>query len=100
MYLVMWTHVRDYDVWKAVFDSGERVRREYLCSGHEIYRDVDDPNQLTLFLEFPSKGRAEAFLDDPGLKEKMRESGVDSEPQTMFVNQTQQTDYRSRHQAA
>jgi hypothetical protein len=96
MYLVMWTHVRDYDDWKAVFDSGERVRQEYRCTGHEIYRDVDDPNMLTVFLEFPTRERAKAFFDDPRLNEKMRESGVDAETRTMFVSQTQQTDYRSR----
>lgn len=100
MYLVMWTHVRDYDDWKAVFDSGEQVRREFRCAGHEIFRDVDDPNMLTVFLEFPSRDRATAFLDDPRLKEKMREAGVDSELRTMFVNQTQQMDYRSRRTAA
>jgi quinol monooxygenase YgiN len=99
MYLVMWTHVRDYDDWKAVFDTGEPIRKEYLCTGHEIYRDVDDPNQLTVFLEFPSKARAKAFFDDPRLKEKMREAGVESEPRTMFVSQTQQTDYRRRRAA-
>ena len=58
MYLVMWTHVRDYDDWKAVFDSGEPVRASYECIGHEIFRDVDDSNQLTVFLEFPSKEQA------------------------------------------
>jgi hypothetical protein len=100
MYLVMWTHVRDYDDWKTVFDTGERIRREYLCTGHEIYRDVDDPNQLTVFLEFPSKQRAMAFFEDRRFKEKMREAGVDSEPRTWFVSQTQATDYRSRRPAA
>ena len=99
MYLVMWTHVRDYDDWKAVFDSGEPVRQEFHCTGHKIYRDVDDPNMLTVFLEFPSKDRAKAFADDPRLEKKMQESGVDSETRTMFVSQTQQVDYRSRRAA-
>ncbi len=61
MYLVMWTHVRDYDDWKAVFDSGESVRVSHRCTGHDIYRDADDPNQLTLFLEFPSRDVGEAL---------------------------------------
>ena len=99
MYLVMWSHVRDYDDWKPVFDSGEPVRASYGCTGHEIFRDVDDPKQLTIFLEFPSREKGEAFLADPRLKEKMAESGVDSEPRTMFVTQTQRVDYRSRRAA-
>jgi hypothetical protein len=99
MYLVMWTHVRDYDDWKTVFDSGEPLRTTYGCTGHEIYRDAGDSNQLTVFLEFPSRERAQEFLDDPRLEEKMSEGGVDSEPRTMFVTQTQRVDYRSRRAA-
>jgi quinol monooxygenase YgiN len=99
MYLVMWTHVRDYDDWKAVFDTGEPLRREFGCSGHEIYRDVDDPNQLTVFLEFSSREKAKEFLDEPRLKQRMAEAGVDSEPRTMLVSQTQRTDYHTRRAA-
>lgn len=99
MYLVMWSHVRDYDDWKAVFDAGEPLRVGHGCTGHEIHRGVDDPNQLTIFLDFPSREQGEAFLADPLLKEKMAESGVDSEPRTMFVTQTQRVDYRSRQAA-
>ena len=99
MYLVMWLHVRDYDDWKAVFDSYAPLRREFHCVGHELFRDVDDPNQLTLFLEFPSKDWAQSFLHDPKLQERMDQAGVDSEPRSMFVSQTQRTDYRTRRAA-
>ncbi|HTX67898.1 MAG TPA: hypothetical protein VMH50_01955 [Thermoleophilia bacterium] len=99
MYLVMWTHVRDYDDWKAVFDAAEPLRREFDCTGHEIYRDFDDPNQLTVFLEFGSRDRARAYAEDPRLGEKMDEAGVDSEPRSMLVTQTQTTDYLRRRAA-
>ena len=99
MYLVMWTHVRDYDDWKIAFDKGESLRTSHRCTGHEIFRDADDGNQLTVFLEFPSREAGEAFLADPELKEKMAGSGVDSEPRTMFVTQTQRTDYRGKRAA-
>jgi hypothetical protein len=96
MYLVMWSHVRDYDDWKPVFESGEAVRAGHGCTGHEIYRGVDDPNQLTIFLEFPSREKGEEFLADPRLQEKMAESGVDSEPRSHWVTHAQRVDYRSR----
>jgi hypothetical protein len=100
MYLVMWTHVRDYDDWKAAFDGGERLRREYRCTGHEIYRDVEDPQRLTVFLEFPSRERARSYFDDPRFEEQMREGGAEPGPRTMFVSQAQRTDYRLRRPAA
>jgi hypothetical protein len=99
MYLVMWTHVRDYDDWKAVFDAGGEFRRDHGCTGHEIYRDGDDPNQLTVFLEFPGEEQAQGFRDAPLLKEKWRESGVDSEPRSAFVTRAEKTDYRDRRAA-
>jgi len=99
MYLTMWTHVRDYDDWKTAFDAGEPLRTSHGCTGHEIYRSDDDPNQLTVFLEFPSRESGDAFLADPLLKEKMAEAGVEGEPRTMFVTQTQCVDYRSRKAA-
>ena len=99
MYLMMSTHVRDYDDWKTGFDKGESLRTRHGCTGHEIFRDADDSNQLTVILEFPSRERGQAFLADPELKERMAEAGVDSEPRTTFVNQTQRTDYRSRRAA-
>ena len=97
IYLVIWTRP-DYDDWKAVFDTGERVRKEYLCTGHEIYRDINDPNQLTVFLEFPSSGVPERF--ERATRGEDGRGRRESEPRAMFVNQTQQTDYRSRRQAA
>ena len=99
MYLVMWTHVHDYDDWKAEFDTGEPLRREFGCTGHEIFRDVDDSNQLTLFLDFPSRERAKSFLEDPRLKQNMDRAGIDEPPRTMLVSQTQQVDYRHRRVA-
>ena len=99
MYLTMWQHVRDYDDWKTVFDSGEPLRTSHGCTGHEIFRSDDDPGQLTIFLSFPSREDGEAFLADPRLKEKMAEAGVDGDLRTMFVTQTQRVDYRSRKAA-
>jgi quinol monooxygenase YgiN len=99
MYLVTWIHVRDYDDWKMAFDAGEPLRTMHRCTGHEIFRDADDPNQLTVFLEFPSREAGKAFMADPELKRKMEESGVDSEVRSMFVTQTQRADYRARRAA-
>jgi quinol monooxygenase YgiN len=99
MYLTMWFHVRDYDDWKTAFDAGEALRTSHGCTGHEIFRSDDDPGQLTIFLSFPSREDGESFLADPMLKEKMAEAGVDGEPRTMFVTQTQRVDYRSRKAA-
>ena len=99
MYLVMQHKVRDYDDWKPVFDAGESTRTRHGCTGHEIYRDDDDANDLTIMLNFPSREAGEAFLVDPELKERLAEAGVLSKPRTMWATQTQCIDYRSRKAA-
>ena len=99
MYLVMQHGVRDYDDWKPIFDTGESVRRRHRCTGHEIFRGQDDPNDLTIMLEFPSREAGESFLADPELKGRMAEAGVMSEPRTIWVTQTQRVDYRGRKAA-
>ena len=99
MYLIVQHAVRDYDDWKPVFDAGETVRTRHRCSGHEIYRGVDDANDLTIMLEFPSREAGKALLADPELRQHMGEGGVVSKPRTMWVTQTQCVDYRSRKAA-
>lgn len=53
--------VRDFETWKAAFDS-DPVRRE--AGGvrrYQIYRPVDDPNFVAVDLEFDSRDEAQAF---------------------------------------
>jgi quinol monooxygenase YgiN len=53
--------VRDFETWKAAFDS-DPIRRE--ASGvrrYEIYRPIDDPNYIAVDLEFDDRAAAEAF---------------------------------------
>jgi len=96
MYLVMQQKVRDYDDWKPVFDAGQSLRAKHGCRGHEVFRSDDDPNDLTLMLDFPSREAGEAFLAEPELKERMGEAGVLAPPRTMWATQTACADYRSR----
>jgi hypothetical protein len=53
--------IRDFQTWKAAFDS-DPIRRE--ASGvrrYQIYRPIDDPNYVAVDLEFDTRPEAEAF---------------------------------------
>jgi len=53
--------VRDFETWKAAFDS-EAARREMGgVRQYEIHRPVDDPRYIAVDLAFDSRGEAEAF---------------------------------------
>ena len=53
--------VRDFDAWKAAFDSDPIGRERGGVCRYRIVRPVDDPNHVAVDLEFDSAGEAEAF---------------------------------------
>jgi quinol monooxygenase YgiN len=85
--------VRDYDSWKPIFDEHEAVRRQHGSAGHRLYRMADNPNDLAISIEFPSADAAQAFLEDPSLRETMERAGVEGEPQLAILEQVETRSY-------
>jgi ribosomal protein L35AE/L33A len=54
--------VRDYATWEETFDKFERFRADNHVLSYRICRQADDPNQVTIDLEFASTAEAEAFV--------------------------------------
>ena len=54
--------VRDFQTWKAAFDSDPVGREASGVRRYQIYRPVDDPNYVAVDLEFDDRVRAEAFV--------------------------------------
>jgi len=94
MDLIVQHKVRDYDAWKLVFDEHGDVRRRYGATGHELYRGIDDPDELTIVNHFPSRDQAAAFVADPSLKEAMERGGVISEPRITWAEHVETVDYQ------
>ena len=61
--------IRDFDEWKAMFDSDPPRAREH-ATGWRVLRGVEDPNEVTVEVEFPS---AELAVD---ARRRLFESGV------------------------
>ncbi len=91
--LIVQHHVRDFDQWKPEFDDHEKVRRQHGGQGHELYRNVDDPNALVVVNTFETVEGARAFMTDPSLKEVMDRAGVDSEPNITLCEQAEAITY-------
>jgi hypothetical protein len=53
--------VRDYDAWKQSFDGDPVGRERGGVRSYRILRATDDPNQVTIHLEFEGESEAEAF---------------------------------------
>ena len=61
-FMVMRADVGDYDAWKAMFDSDPAGRKQ-AAKGHRIMRNVEDPSEVFVQLEFASSDDAKAFRE-------------------------------------
>jgi heme-degrading monooxygenase HmoA len=96
MIIIVQHKVRDYDAWKPVFDEHGDVRRRHGATGHELYRGLHDPNEVTVVNHFASREQAEAFAADPSLKAAMERGGVISEPRITWARETEAVDYKAK----
>jgi hypothetical protein len=62
-------HVGDYDTWRPMFDQDRPQAREK-AKVQRVFRNVDDPNHVFVFLEFDSVEDAEEA------RQRLVESGV------------------------
>jgi quinol monooxygenase YgiN len=99
MRLIVRHTVRDYDAWKTVFDEHEPERARFGCIGHTLYRDADDPNSVTVLLDYESRERADEFMNDPSLRVAMERGGVISEPLANWLDEQESCEYAARRAA-
>lgn len=78
--------VEDYGKWKPVFDGDQGRRARAGCKEARLYRDAQDPNTLTVVMEFGSQDQAHAFANDPVLAETMGKGGVIGRPDVSFLD--------------
>ena len=86
VYINLRVNVADYDKWRASFDANESSRKSAGSTGvNQYYRDVDNPNNVTLVLEWEAADKAQAFLNDPNTKASMDAAGVTGRPAVVAV---------------
>lgn len=86
VYINLRVNVADYDKWRAGFDANESSRKSAGSTGvNQYYRDVDNPNNVTLVLEWEAADKAQAFLNDPNTKASMDAAGVTGRPAVVAV---------------
>lgn len=52
-FIITRIQVGDYETWKPMFDQ-DRPRARENATSQRVFRSVDDPNHVFIFLEFPS----------------------------------------------
>lgn len=72
--------VTDFETWLVTYKEHGAVRDQLGCTGDEILRDEQDPNEVLVLTHWPSAAAAHQFVSDPSLPEAMQKAGVISEP--------------------
>jgi hypothetical protein len=77
--------VQDYSAWRKIFDEDDKRRAEYGSTGVQVLKSANDPNDLTVIMDYPSVDAAKPFATSDALKEKMKNAGVVSQPEMTFL---------------
>jgi hypothetical protein len=68
--------VADYTKWRTVFDSHATAHVEAGLRLVDLWRDIDDPNNVFFLFEVVDMDRTVAFVSDPAAVEAGERSGV------------------------
>jgi heme-degrading monooxygenase HmoA len=85
-YILVQHSVEDYERWKSGFDNNQAVRQAAGSKGGTIFRSAEDPNRLTILLEWDNLDNARAFAGSDELREAMQQAGVTGPPDLYFLN--------------
>jgi len=79
--------VEDYERWKEGFDASIEQRKAAGEISFQVFRNVDDPNTVTVLTVQQSAERVQAFLDSPDLKRRMKEAGITQMGQMLIMEE-------------
>ncbi|MGI9525296.1 MAG: cyclase [Hyphomicrobiaceae bacterium] len=77
--------VADYAKWRAAYDDFDAERKTLGVIGHGVFRDVDNPNNVTAWHDFADAKAAKSFASLERLKSVMQAAGVQGVPQMWFA---------------
>ena len=73
--------VKDAKIWKVVFDADETNRSKAGVKVNGVYSSIENPNMITLCMDFPSKEVLDGMMSNPEMQKTMAEAGVIGKPE-------------------
>ena len=86
-YMFVKHSVKDYDAWKAVFDSVSDLRRRNGEKSYQILRQDNGSDSLVSLFEWDTLDNAQKYASSPELKEAMERAGVIGKPEILFLEE-------------
>jgi len=85
VHVIVRHQVADYSRWKEAFDAHLNTRKAAGETEARVMVSVDDPREVTLFLDWDSLDRARRFVSSEDLKQTMKQAGVVGDPDVRFL---------------
>ncbi len=85
--------VPDFAGWKTAFDNDPVGRQQSGVRRYQIFRALDDPNDVMIDLEFDTASEAEALLAAMRVVWRRVEGTVMSNPQARIVETVESKEY-------
>jgi len=79
--------VKDYAQWKAGFDAHIEPRKAAGEKSFQVFRNVDDPNTITVLTTHEDPAQVQAYMSSPELKAAMEQAGVIEMGPVLIVEQ-------------
>ena len=73
--------VKDAKTWKVGFDADETNRANAGVKVNGVYSSIENPNMITISMDFPSKEVLEVMMNNPDMQKTMAEAGVIGKPE-------------------
>ena len=74
--LLVRNRVKDFDVWKAIFDENADAGRAAGLELENLWRCSDEPENVFFIFTVADREKADAFMADPSSAETGQRSGV------------------------
>jgi quinol monooxygenase YgiN len=92
--------VRDFNVFKPVYDGHDSLRLAYGVHNFVMGRGLEDTNRVLVINKIDDVAKAKEFAASPDLKSAMEQAGIAGPPTIAFINvvrnDTAKTDIKER----
>ena len=78
--------VEDFKNWKSAFDSMHALRKQFGCTGEQIFQGHSNPNEVLIVTQWGTNEEAKKYSTSNELKEGMKKAGVLSVPNVYVVD--------------
>jgi len=89
VYIHIRHQVENYAIWREGFDNHAPAREAGGATDEVfVFRNVEDPNEITIILGWSDLDKARAFTQSVSLKGAMQNAGVTSTPEVRILETT------------